>query len=368
MIDMFKPYVPNEAVEAVSNVLRTRWIGEGPKVKEFERAFRRKFNQKYIASLNSGTAALDMAYELIGLQPGDEVISTPLTCTATNLELLRKGVKIVWADINESSLCIDPDDVIRKITPKTKAIVQVHLGGIKADVGTHIIDKRAALSGDFAPEHIPVVSDAAQALGIFVGDYTICSFQAIKHLTTGDGGMIVCSNAKDAKKARLIRWFGIDREKKVNSGWQAYTRRKMTFNIELLGTKRQMNDIAAAMGIVGLQHYDEIINHAKFLFEIYRRRLNGIPGIKLIDGPENKCWLCTVLVENRDDLARVMYENDVDVNTVHVRNDIYKIFGGRRQDLPVMNKLEEQYLCLPIGMHVSEADVNFICDVIRKGW
>lgn len=362
MIDLFYPFVPKEAIEAVSDVLRTRWIGEGPKVKEFERDFRRKFGVKHAVSLNSGTSALDMAYELIGLKEGDEVISTPLTCTATNLELLRRGVKIIWADILESTLCIDPESVRSKINHKTKAIVQVHLGGIKADVGRCVKDY------DGLPDPIPVVSDAAQALGIFNGDFTICSFQAIKHITTGDGGMLVTDNDKDAKKARLIRWFGIDREKKTNNNWQAYRERKMTFNIELLGTKRQMNDIAAAMGIVGLKYYDEVLDYRRRLFDIYRDRLSGLDGISLVDGEENKYWMCSVLVERRDDFAKMMFLNDVDVNTVHVRNDIYKIFGGRRADLPVMNRLEEKYICLPLNMNVTEEQVNFICDCIKAGW
>lgn len=357
-VDLFRPYVPKEAIEAVVDCMRDRFIGQGPRVDKFEKLFGQKFRQKGCVALNSGTAALETAYDLIGIKEGDEVITTPLTCTATNLLLLRRGAKIVWADILKDTLCIDPVDVRSKVTEKTKAIVQVHLGGIKADVGVvH------GYNGQ-----IPVVSDAAQALGIFNGDYTACSFQAIKHITTGDGGMLVCPTPDQMRDAKLLRWFGIDREKKIANNWQAYMNRKMTFDIELPGTKRHMTDMAAAMGIIGLEHYERVIEHRAELWALYAQYLEGVPGIKVLDGPDNTFWLCTVLVDRRDDLAKILFEEDIDTNVVQVRNDIYSIFGGKRADLPVMNEIEEQYLCLPLGMHVSEEDVEMICDIIKKGW
>ena len=229
MIDLFKPYVPKEAIEGVNDVLHTRWIGQGPKVDEFEKMFSGVFNVKHPVAVNSGTSALETAYDLCELGPGDEVITTPLTCTATNLPLLRRGVKLIFADILETTLNIDPVDVHSKLTDKTKAVVQVHLGGIRSDVGRL---------------HVPIISDACQALGIFNGDYSCFSFQAIKHITTGDGGMLVCPTQEEAKRAKLLRWFGIDREKKISNHWQAYKERKMTFDIEEVGAKRQMTDMA----------------------------------------------------------------------------------------------------------------------------
>lgn len=363
-IDLFMPFIPKEAKESVAETLNTRWIGQGPKCDQFEKDFKKKFFLKYAVAVNSGTAALETAYDLLDLKPGDEVISTVLTCTATNLPLLRRGVKIVWADILPTTLCIDPEDVKRKVTNKTKAIVQVHLGGIKADVGK--VFKPDADIPELS--RIPVISDAAQALGIFNGDFTCCSFQAIKHITTGDGGMFVCNDDEYAHQAKLLRWFGIDREQKIANSWQAYKRRKMTFDIECVGSKRHMTDIAAAMGIEGLKYYTSIIQHRWWMFNIYKEKLSGLPGIKVIDGPDNKYWLTTVLVDRRDDFAKMLFEADIDTNLVQVRNDIYKIFGGERQDLPNMNAIEDRYLCLPIGMHTSEEDILSICDHIRRGW
>ena len=267
MIELFYPYVPEEAKLEVMETLNSRWVGQGPKCDRFEEEFGKKFGLDHAISMNSGSAAIETAYELVGIQKGDEVISTPLTCNATNIPLLRMGAKIVWADINPATLCIDRDDVISKLTGRTKAVVNVHLGGIENDLG-------------YLP--VPIVSDACQALGVFSGDYSCNSFQAIKHITTGDGGMLTCSNAKDADKAKLLRWFGIDREKKIKNNWQAYTQRQITFDIEMLGYKRQMTDIAAAMGLAGLLHYDRIIAHLGKLFNLYKKLLPDT--VELIDG------------------------------------------------------------------------------------
>lgn len=344
-ISLFNPYIPKEVIDEVVDTLNSRWIGQGPKVDKFEADFAKKFNQKYCVALSSGSAALETAYELVGIKPGDEVISTPLTCTATNIPLLRMGARIVWADIRKDTLCLDKEDVLRKITPKTKAIVNVHLGGIESDLGDM---------------PVPVISDAAQALGIFTGDYTCNSFQAIKHITTGDGGMLTVNNEEEYKKAKLMRWFGIDREKKKEKNWQAYQDREMTFDIEILGYKRQMTDIAAGMGIVGLKHYDEIIAHYKKLFNLYK----GLLKVPVIDAKNNVYWLCAVLLENRDEVAKILFDNGVETNLVQIRNDAFKIFGGR-VSLPNMDWVESRYLCLPLNMKITEENVYKISNLIN---
>lgn len=352
MIELFYPYIPYRVKAEVQDTLHSRWIGQGPKVDLFEKQFQKKFKTHYSVALSSGTAALETAYDLIGIGPGDEVITTPLTCTATNLPILHRRAKIVWADIRPDNLCLDREDVMRKMSPKTKAVVNVHLGGIGNDLG-------------IMP--VCVVSDACQALGVFLGDYTANSFQAIKHITTGDGGMLSLSSEGEYGKAKLMRWFGIDREKKIANNWQAYKKRAMTFDIELLGYKRQMTDIAAGMGIAGLKYYDKIIEYRKNIFECYRKGLAGIKGIELIDGQTNVCWLCTVLVERRDAFAEMLFEAGVDTNLVQIRNDSYKIFGGRAR-LPVLDEIEEKYISLPLNMTTTEEEVRYICKCIRGGW
>ena len=354
MIDLFYPYLPPTAVERVSEVLRSRFIGQGPRVDQFEKEFEKLFNIKHAVSLNSGTSALETAYDLLELKEGDEVISTPLTCTATNLPLLARRCKIIWADIREDNLCLDASSVKSKLSSKTKAIVNVHLGGIENDLGE-------------VP--VPIVADCCQALGVFNGSYNCFSFQAIKHISTGDGGMLTCPTVQSYRQAKLMRWFGIDREKKIKNNWQAYTERKMTFDIEILGYKRQMTDIDAALGIVGLRHYHEVLDHRTNLYKKYLEGLAGIDGIKIVGvGHRSIHWLMTVLVKRRDEFAKMMFEAGVDTNIVQVRNDLYKIFGGRREELPCLNRVEGEYISLPIGMNVTEEDVGYICDAIKSGW
>lgn len=341
-ISLFKPYIPSEVIGEVMGTLMSGWVGQGKKVYQFEHDFAEKFNQKYCVAMNSGTSALETAFGLVGIQPGDEVITTPLTATCANIALLRMGAKIVWADIDKETLCLNRQDVINKTTSKTKAIVNVHLGGIESDIGEMFV---------------PVISDSCQALGIFSGDYTCNSFQAIKHITTGDGGMLTVNNEEEYKKAKLMRWFGIDRENiKVD-----YKIRTMTAEPELLGYKRQMNDIAAGMGISGLKHYAEVIAHRYKLFQLYKKLLK----VPVIDGKRNTYWLCTVLLENRDEVAEKLFKNGVETNLVHVRNDSMKIFGGRA-DLPTMDWVESRYLCLPLNMQTTEEDVIKISDLINS--
>lgn len=343
-IPLFGVYMPPEAYGEVFNVLNSGVIGMGYKVQEFEEDFAKKFDQQYCVSMNSCSAALETAYELAGIKAGDEVISSPLTCQITNLILLRMGAKIVWADIRRDTLCLDREDVLRKITPKTKAIVNTHLGGVESDLGEM---------------PVPVISDAAQALGIFKGDYTCCSFQAIKQITTGDGGMLVVKNEDEYKKSKLMRWFGIDRDKKNEEG---YKLRPMTFSVDSIGYRRETNSIAAALGIAGLKHYDEVIAYRKKLFDLYNKLLK----VPVIDGDNNTYWLCTILVENRDEIAKkLMKYNGVETNIVHVRNDSYDIFGGRAK-LPNMDWVEDKYLSLPLNMKITEEDVIFISNSINQ--
>ena len=358
MIRLFSPYMNKDIAGAVTDTLFSGCLTQGLKVDEFEKEFLKLFNVKYAVSLNSGTSALETAYDLIGLKEGDEVISTPLSCLATHMPLLARKVKIVWADIDKDTLCISRHDIINKITDKTKAIVQVHLGGIRSSLDV-IVNEYG--------NTIPIVSDACQALGIFVGDYTACSFQSIKHITTGDGGMLILNSEEDYKKAKLMRWFGIDRERKIAEDWTAYKTRMMSFDVEMLGYKRHMNDIAATMGLAGLQEYHNILEHRKKIFDIYKNRFSKLDGIKLIDGTVNVYWLATVLVKRRDDFARKLFEAGIETNLVQIRNDCYSIFNGKA-DLPVLNSIEDKYISIPVGCHVSEDEAQYISDKIKEGW
>jgi len=364
-IVLFHPHVAKNAAKYVSETLETRWIGQGPKVEKFENEFREIFcNEFDTVAVGSGTDALHLAYILAGLKQGDEVIVPVFTCTATNIPLLYLGVKIIFADVQKTTLNIDVEHVKQLVNEKTKAIVCVHYGGLPCDM-----DELHNIANKWG---IPVIEDAAHALGgVYKGtpigaisEFTIFSFQAIKHITTGDGGMLSFKDKSLKAKAERVRWFGIDRCAKQQGYWDN--------DITEVGYKYQMNDIAAAMGLAALEEFDEILACRKNLFEIYEKNLSNINGLHFIGSGYNDrvhaAWLCTITAEKRIDLQRKLREFNIESNQVHYRNDRYSVFGSRRNNLPNMDAIEDKYLVLPLHTKVNEENVYHICEVIKSGW
>jgi len=352
MVNLFYPHMPAGAYEMLKKTLGTRWLGQGPLVDKFESEIGKKFGLKYPLFVNSGSSALELAFHLLDLKEGDEVVSPVLTCTATNIPLVRKGVIIKWADIDPHSFVVTKETIMRAMTKKTKAVVGVSLGGIKCD-----------LSGF----NVPIVIDAAQAAGHNNGDIIVYSFQAIKHFTTGDGGLINVNREDWYKRAKLLRWFGIDREQKRKVGWQAWNRREMTFDIEEAGFKYQPTDIDATLGLAGLAEYDKILQYRKKIFEYYKLELDGKKGIEIIDGKDNVYWLCGLILHkmDRDIFAQKLLEKGIETNLVHLRNDIFRIFGGNRQRLPNMNMMESKYIYIPLHTHMTMKEAEYIVDTIK---
>lgn len=334
--------------------MSNRWLGEGPLTKELEEKFGKKFDYKYCLSTNSGSSALELAYHLLDLKAGDEVITPILTCTATNIPLLRRGVKIVFADIRGQNLTINPEEINKKITKKTKAIIGVTLGGMPIDEVLFYIAKAYK---------IPVVIDAAQSLGVSekYGDYICYSFQAIKHFTSGDGGMLVLRNKEDYKRAKKLRWFGIDREAKERANWQPYKKREMTMNIEEPGYKYQMSDVAATIAISGLKYSDKWLAHRKEIGDYYRTNLI----CPVILG--RSYWLAGIIVDNRDEVAKKLEEAGIETNIAHLRNDIFTAFGGQRiKNLDVMNDIEDEYLYIPLNTYMTMKDARYIVKTLNN--
>ncbi len=363
-IVLFYPHVPVSARDAARAVLDTRWVGQGPLVDEFENIWTEKFaNPCKSVAVGSGTDALHLAYLTAGIKEGDEVVSPVFTCTATNLPLLYQKAKIVFADVKKGSLNIDAEDVARKMTPKTKAVVCVDYSGLPAD-----LEELQAIADKWG---VPLIEDAAQAHGAkydskwvgSISDYTCFSFQAIKIITTADGGMLTIKDPSLEDKAKRLRWFGIDRKAKMADRWLN--------DITEVGYKYQMTDFAAAMGIEAMKEIDTTLAHHRKLFETYREGLKDIPGITFLGDDEkhqSSCWLSTVFVENRDALKAKLAEHNIESNPVHYRNDMYTVFGGRVKDCPNMDAIESKYLVLPMHFFVTEEQVKKVCDIIRKGW
>ena len=366
-IVLFYPHVSELAKKSVLETLDSRWIGQGPKVKLFEENFSQKFGSNSPAiAVGSGTDALHLSYILAGLKPGDEVIAPVFTCTATNIPFLYMGVKIKFADIDIDTMNIDVNHVRQLMTDKVKAIVCVHYGGLPCEM-----DELTTIAEEWG---IPVIEDAAHAVGakykgIDIGSiskFTMFSFQAIKHITTGDGGMVIIKDKEMVDKAERIRWFGIDRKAKQSGIWEN--------DITEVGYKYQMTDIAAAMGIASLDEFDEQSKHRKTLFKIYEEELANCKRLRVVGSGyrdrEHAAWLLTIIVEDRFTLQEKLRDNHIESNQVHFRNDRYSIFkeftDGKK--FPNMDKVEDDYLVLPLHTKMTVEDVKKICSVIKAGW
>ena len=319
MIPLVKTNIPPRELlmPELEKVLYSGYVAQGEKVEEFERAFETFIGKGYSLSLNSGTAALHIALILAGVNPDDEVISTALTAEPTNVAIKMAGAKIRYADIDYNTGNIDPTSVENNINNKTKAILVVDYAGTPVNV-----PKLQEISNKY---NIPVIEDAAHALGAkFNGiqngchfPYTVFSFQAIKHLTTIDGGMLQIQNHEKYEKGKLIRWFGID--KKLS---------RLENNIQYQGYKYHMNNVNATLGLVQLAGIDGIIKAHVDNGKYFDMELKGIPGVELLHyypQSEPSYWLYTMKVENREGFIRKLAENGIMASELHKRNEFHRL-------------------------------------------
>jgi perosamine synthetase len=256
-------------------------------------------------------------------------------------------------------------NVAKLITPKTKAIVCVHYGGLPCDM-----DELWALGKQY---NIAIIEDAAHAVGAkykgnIIGsqsDFSMFSFQAIKHITTGDGGMLVVKDKALVEKAKRIRWFGIDRNSKQNGIWEN--------DITEIGYKYQMTDLSASIGLAALEEFDSHLAHRQKLYKLYCKLLKNTKGIRVIGTEytdrEHAAWLLTAEVDNREAFMKHLRGHNIESSQVHYRNDKYSVFGGRKKgQFPKMDAIEERYIVLPLHAKIDEDGVEFICDIIKQGW
>jgi perosamine synthetase len=365
MIPLFKVHMPESVVSPLNETILCGFIGEGPKVKHFEADLGAYFGNPYVLTLNSCTSALQLALRLSGVSHGDEVISTAMTCTATNEPVLAAGARLVWADIDATTGNIDPKAIEAKITGKTKAIIVVHWGGTPVQ-----LDEVNAIA---KARNIKVIEDAAHAAGAeYKGkrlashsDFVCFSFQAIKHITTVDGGALFCKSEADYKRGKLLRWYGIDRE-------QPRADFRCEEDIAEWGYKFHMNDVAATLGIVQLPYLDGILAQRREIAAYYDTALSGVAGVRLIEWPKDRVsayWLYTLFVERRTEFMAAMKERNVlSVSQVHARNDKHTMFRDFKSELPGVDAFTKDMICIPIGFWVGKAEREQIVDCIRRGW
>ncbi|CAL2082929.1 DegT/DnrJ/EryC1/StrS family aminotransferase [Tenacibaculum sp. 190524A05c] len=362
MIPLIKTILPpkEQLLEKLGEVLYSGYIAQGSYVDEFEKEFGKFNGSKNNLSVNSGSSALHIALILAGVEPGDEVISTAITAEPTNTVISQTGAKIVWADIDLKTGNLCPDSVEAKITNKTKAIMVVDYAGTPVNVERFLeIEKKYNVS---------VIQDSAHALGATYNGqklgnhfkYTTFSFQAIKHMTTVDGGMICIKNDEEFERAKLIRWFGI---KKGIS--------RLENDIKVQGYKYHMNNVNAAVGLCQLEQIEGVIDKYIANGKYFDQELKNIEGIELMEyypGSQPSYWLYTMKVQEREKFIKHLSDNGIMASELHKRNDTHSIFSESKVKLPNVDKFEEEWVHIPCGWWVEEKDRKHIVDIIKKGW
>jgi len=364
-IPLFKVYMSKKVDDPLLKTIHSGWIGQGEKVKEFEQALQDRIKNPYCLTLASGTHGLHLALRLAGVGFGDEVITSPLTCTATNWPILMQGAVPIWADVKDD-MNIDPNSIRKLVTDRTKAIMTIHWGGYPCDM-REIKD----ISVDY---QVPIIEDAAHAFGsryrhtnigsCSYSDFTMFSFQAIKSLTSVDGGALFCNKGDDYKRGKLLRWYGIDRE-------SPRTDFRCEEDILEWGYKYHMNDINASIGLVNLEEVDWVIDTARKNAAYYDEALKNIDGIRIVQSDPEKIssyWLYTILVENRAEFMYLLGSHGIGVSRVHERNDKHTCTKQFKRDLANLEEVIKKHISIPVGWWVTEEDREYIISTIKKGW
>jgi len=364
-VPLFYPHIPKAAIKSLKKVLSGRWIGQGPLVDLFEKKFQKKFTNKHpCVAVGAGTDALHLSFLLAGIKKNDEVICPVFTCTATNIPLLYIGAKIKFADIDPKTLNISIESIERLITKKTKAIVFVNYGGILNN-----LDKLNQIA---KKNKIILIQDAAQSLGAKYknksitkyADFTIYSFQAIKHITSGDGGALVVKNKFLEKKGKRIRWFGIDRPKKQGGTWEN--------DIKEVGYKYQLTDLGACLLLDSMKEYKKIKKHRNSIYKTYLKNIiqnNKIQCIQTLDkNADEVMWLFTIISPYKDILQKKLREKNIETNQVHFRNDRYSIFKKfvKNKSFKNMDLIQNKYLVLPMHTKMTIIDAKRVSLEINR--
>lgn len=362
MLSLIKTSIPPREIliPKLEEVLYSGYVAQGESVEQFERKFEEYIGGGYTLSLNSGTAALHIALILAGVSEGDEVISTALTAEPTNVAIKMVGAKIRWADVDYNTGNISAAAIEKVINPKTKAIIVVDYAGIPVDV--------AAIQALSLKYNIPVIEDAAHALGAKYNGkktgnhfpFTVYSFQAIKHLTTIDGGALQILDKDVYEKGKLIRWFGLD--KKLT---------RMDNDISFQGYKYHMNNVNATIGLIQLESIENLVQHYIENGKYFDEQLKNVKGVELIEyypNSEPSYWLYTLKVERREQFVKMMADNGIMASELHKRNDLHTYLNDYPTELPNLDLFYSKMVHIPCGWWVSDQDREKIVTLIKKGW
>ena len=376
---LFKVHVDADAaLKGLASVFESGYINEGTQVTELTKALQAQLGAENLSLTNSCTSALTLALRLAGVGPGDEVVTSPMTCVATNAPIHNLGAHVVWCDVDLEHGMLDPKALARVLAmrPDTKAVMAVAWAGTAPDL--------KALADVCQAHGTRLILDAAHAFGATYrglpvhrwADYTCYSFQAIKHFTTGDGGALVCDSWRDHNRAKALKWFGLDRDraKDAHGNWKG---QQWDVDIEEAGYKFNMNNVAAAIGLSQLPHIDRILSMHRSNAALYDSLLLDDPIVQPAKRPEgseqgSSFWVYTVRLNlkksrlDRDELLKALNAEGIMAGVVHVPNDDYTCFASSRETLPGLRAFAECQFSLPCGWWLDSADIGHIAQRLQE--
>ena len=371
----FIPYghqwIDEEDIEEVVKVLKSDWITTGPKIEEFENALCRYIGCKYTVAVNSGTSALDIAVHALNLPEGSEVITTPFTFVATSNAVLYNNLKPIFVDIEKDTRNINPEEIRKKITDKTKAIIYVDYAGHPCD-----IEEIKEIADEF---NLFLIEDASHAIGAEykgkkVGnfaDVTVFSFHPVKHITTGEGGAVVTNNKDFFEKMKMLRNHGIDKSALDRFGPEA----GWAYDLKFLGRNYRVTDFQAALGISQLKKLDEFIRRRRGIVEMYNEVLEDLHEIEtpIVKPYVKPAWhIYTVLLNgiNRDEFFSKMRERNIGVNVHYI--PIYRFsyyqehFNINPKDFPVTEEVFSKIITLLLFPKMEDEEVIYVINTVKE--
>jgi UDP-4-amino-4,6-dideoxy-N-acetyl-beta-L-altrosamine transaminase len=378
--DKLLPYghqwIDEEDIKAVIDVLRSDWITQGPKVAEFEKEFARYVGARYSVAVNSGTAALHAACFAARIEKGDEVITTPITFAASANCVLYQGGTPVFADIKEDTLNIDPEEIKKKINQKTKALILVDFTGLPVD-----LKEIQEITWEY---NLVIIEDASHALGATykdskigsISDMTIFSFHPVKHITTGEGGMITTNNKEYYERLILFRTHGItkERDKLLNYEGPWY------YEMQELGYNYRLTDFQCALGLSQLKKIDSNLAKRREIVKVYNSKFKDMPEIKIPENnpfDSNPAWHVYMIQLNlerikvgRREIFEALRAENIGVNVhyipIHLQPYYQKKFGYHLGDFPKAENYYSRAITLPIFPKMSDKDVYDVVRAVKK--
>jgi len=369
-IHLFKAHLDVDlAMVYLRDALESGFLNEGQQVTDLTKEFSRLLKSDKLILVNSCTSALTMALKLAGVEVGDDVVTTSMTCVATNMPIKHVGANIVWADVDPDTGMISAETLQAAITSKTKAVMVVLWAGNPSEL--------EEIQNICKTNDVKLILDAAHAMcAKYDGrpihefaDFSCYSFQAIKHVTTGDGGALICSSKEDHLQSKKMKWFGLDRDKAKDEkgNWKG---QQWDVDIEDVGYKFNLNNISAAIGMSQVSHVNRIMSKHRANSETYDELFTTtdlIEPIKKDPKADGSSWvytivLCDKLAPKRDEILKRLNDEGIRAGVVHVPNHEYTVFRDERKDLPGVKRFFDRQFSLPCGWWMKKYDVSYVFD------